>query len=154
MEVTEVDDAFHARFSALWRRYRYTLSIGPAPDPLTRGQEWHVGPGLDLPSMELTATLFPGEQDFSAFCRSLEGHTNVRRVDEASWETDSHRLHFWITANAFCHQMVRSLVGLSYDVGRGFTPFDSVAEIIESRDRSRVVTVAPPYGLVLWEVGY
>jgi tRNA U38,U39,U40 pseudouridine synthase TruA len=50
--------------------------------------------------------------------------------------------------------MVRSLVGLSYDVGRGFTPFDSVAEIIESRDRSRVVTVAPPYGLVLWEVGY
>jgi tRNA pseudouridine38-40 synthase len=154
MAVTEVGDDFHARFSAKWRRYRYTLSIGPAPHPLQRGHQWHVGPGLNVPAMKETAAHFPGERDFSAFCRSMEGSSNVRRVEEASWETDGDRLHFWITANAFCHQMVRSLVGLCYDVGRGFTPVRSVAEIIESRDRSRVVTVAPPHGLVLWEVGY
>jgi tRNA pseudouridine38-40 synthase len=154
LSVTEVDDDFHARFSARWRRYRYTMSIGPAPDPLTRGHEWHVGPGLDVPAMERASSLFPGEKDFSAFCRSAEGGTNVRRVEEAAWEVDETRLHFWIEANAFCHQMVRSMVGLAYDVGRGFTDVAWVAEIIESGDRSRVVTVAPPHGLILWEVGY
>jgi tRNA pseudouridine38-40 synthase len=154
MAAAVVGDDFHARFSAKWRRYRYTLSVGPAPHPLGRGYQWHVGTGLDTEAMEATATHFPGEQDFSAFCRTVEGSSNVRRVEEAFWEGDGDRLHFWIRANAFCHQMVRSLVGLCYDVGRGFTPAGSVAEIIESRDRSRVVTVAPPHGLILWEVGY
>ena len=95
-----------------------------------------------------------GEHDFSAFCRSVEGRTNLRRVEEARWEADGDRLHFWIKANAFCHQMVRSLVGLCYDVGRGFTPVGSVREIIESGDRGRVATVAPSHGLTLWDVGY
>ncbi len=154
MSVTWVDDGFHARFSAKWRRYRYSMAIGSAADPLTRGFEWHVGPRLDLGAMESAACEFTGEQDFSAFCRSVEGGTNVRRVEEVAWERNGDRMHFWITANAFCHQMVRSLVGLCYDIGRGFIPVDSVREIIESRDRGRIATVAPPHGLVLWEVGY
>jgi tRNA pseudouridine38-40 synthase len=154
MSVIEADDDFHARFSAKWRKYRYTLSVGRAPDPLERGHEWHVGPGLDGEAMKKTARHFPGERDFSAFCRTGEGSGNVRRVEVAEWETEGHRLHFWIKANAFCHQMVRSLVGLCYDVGRGFTPVEAVSEIIDSGDRARVVTVAPPHGLVLWEVGY
>jgi tRNA pseudouridine38-40 synthase len=154
MSVIESDDDFHARFSAQWRRYRYTLSIGLAPHPLERGHQWHVGPGLDREAMKETASHFPGEHDFSAFCRTVEESSNVRRVEEARWESEGNRLHFWTKANAFCHQMVRSLVGLCYDVGRGFTPLGSVAEIIDSRDRGRVVTVAPPHGLVLWEVGY
>jgi tRNA pseudouridine38-40 synthase len=154
MAVTEVDDGFNARFSARWRRYRYTMSIGPAPDPLTRGFEWHVGTSLDQASMKAAAAEFVGEHDFSAFCRSVEGRSNVRRVDESDWAGEDDRLHFWIRANAFCHQMVRSLVGLCFDVGRGFTPVQSVPDIVESGDRSRVATVAPPHGLVLWEVGY
>lgn len=154
MAVSMVDDGFHARFSALWRRYRYTLSLGPAPDPLRRGHQWHVGPGLDISAMGQAAAHFPGEQDFGAFCRSVEGNTNVRKVEDATWEKEGALLHFWIRANAFCQQMVRSLVGLCYDVGRGFTPVGSVVEIIASRDRGQVVTVAPPHGLVLWEVGY
>ena len=154
MAVSEVDDGFDARFSARWRRYRYSMSTGPVPDPLTRGVEWHVGPRLDHDAMAAAATEFVGEHDFSAFCRSVEGRSNVRRVDETGWEPDGDRLHFWIRANAFCHQMVRSLVGLCYDVGRGFTPVGSVGEIVESADRSRVATVAPPHGLILWEVGY
>jgi tRNA pseudouridine38-40 synthase len=154
MAITEVDDGFDARFSARWRRYRYSMFTGSVPDPLTRGLEWHVGPRLDHDAMAAAATEFVGEHDFSAFCRSREGRSNVRRVDETGWEPSGERLHFWIKANAFCHQMVRSLVGLCYDVGRGFTPVDSVGEIVESADRSRVVTVAPPHGLILWEVGY
>ncbi len=152
--ITLAGDDFHARFSAKWRRYRYTMSTGIAPNPLSRGIEWHVGSRLDVGLMEATAAEFAGEFDFSAFCRSVEGRSNVRRVEEARWEADGDRLHFWIKANAFCHQMVRSLVGFCYDVGRGFTPADSVLEIIEGRDRSRVVTVAPPHGLTLWDVGY
>jgi tRNA pseudouridine38-40 synthase len=154
MAATEVDDGFSARFSARWRCYRYSMSTGPAPDPLTRGFEWHVGPRLDHEAMMAAAAEFVGEHDFSAFCRSVEGRSNVRRVEETGWESDGDRLHFWIRANAFCHQMVRSLVGLCYDVGRGFTPVGSVGEIVESADRSRVATVAPPHGLILWEVGY
>lgn len=154
MKVTVVEPGFNARFSARWRRYRYSLAIGTAPDPLTRGFEWHVGPGLDQPAMERAAVSFAGEHDFSSFCRSVEGRSNVRLVEKATWESTSDRLHFWIEANAFCHQMVRSLVGLCYDVGRGFTPVDTVPGIIEARDRSGVATVAPPHGLTLWEVGY
>jgi tRNA pseudouridine38-40 synthase len=152
--VSEADGGFDARFSARWRRYRYSMSTGTAPDPLTRGFEWHVGPRLDHEAMTAAATEFVGEHDFSAFCRSAEGRSNVRRVEEADWQADGDRLHFWIKANAFCHQMVRSLVGLCYDVGRGFTPVESVADILDSGDRSRVATVAPPHGLTLWEVGY
>jgi len=150
MAITEVDDGFDARFSARWRRYRYSMFTGPVPDPLTRGFEWHVGPRLDHDAMAAAATEFVGEHDFGAFCRSVEGKSNVRLVDETGWEPDGDRLYFWIRANAFCHQMVRSLVGLCYDVGRGFTPVDSVGEIVESADRSRVATVAPSHGLILW----
>lgn len=152
--ITLADDDFHARFSAKWRRYRYSMSIGVALDPLARSFEWHVGPNLDVGGMEATAGECIGEHDFSAFCRSVEGRTNVRLVEEARWETDGDGLHFWIRANAFCQQMVRSLVGLCYDVGRGFTVANSVREIIESGDRGRVATVAPSHGLTLWEVGY
>lgn len=155
MAVGEVEAEFNARFSARWRRYRYTLDTGPAPDPLQRGFSWHVGSSLDWAAMGTAADQFVGEHDFGAFCRSVEGKSNVRRVDEAKWQAgEGDRLDFWIEANAFCHQMVRSLVGLCYDVGRGFTPADSVADIVASKDRGRVATVAPPQGLILWQVGY
>ena len=63
-------------------------------------------------------------------------------------------IEVWIQANAFCHQMVRSIVGYLYDVGRGFSDGSRAAAVIEARDRSAVATVAPPHGLTLWEVGY
>jgi tRNA pseudouridine38-40 synthase len=63
-------------------------------------------------------------------------------------------LEFWVQANAFCHQMVRSLVGFSIDVGRGYSEAGSVESVIAARDRSMVGSVAPARGLTLWEVGY
>jgi tRNA pseudouridine38-40 synthase len=153
-KLARVDDGFSARFSATFRRYRYQMSQAETADPLARNHVWHVGRRLDLVGMRAVAAAIVGEHDFSAFCRSVEGKSNIRRVEEALWDEEDDLLTFWIMANAFCHQMVRSLVGLAYDVGRGFTPVDSISEIIESGDRSRVVTVAPPHGLTLWEVGY
>ncbi|MEX1124598.1 MAG: tRNA pseudouridine(38-40) synthase TruA [Acidimicrobiia bacterium] len=152
--VMRVEDDFSARFSATYRRYRYLMSLAPAGDPLTRHQVWQVGRALDVDAMQAVAAAVIGEHDFGAFCRSMHGKSNVRRVDEALWDPGEELLTFWIQANAFCHQMVRSLVGLAYDVGRGFTPVDSITEIIESGERGRVVTVAPAHGLTLWEVGY
>jgi tRNA pseudouridine38-40 synthase len=117
--VTEsVEDSFHARHSARWRRYRYRIGTGVG-DPLTRGFTWEVGRRLDVPAMAAAAGAFLGEHDFSSFCRTVEGKSNVRRVDESMVAVDGDLIEFWITANAFCHQMVRSLVGHLYDVGRG-----------------------------------
>lgn len=151
--ATVVDDGFHARHSARWRRYRYRIGTG-AGDPLTRGFTWEVGRRLDIAAMTAAAGVFIGEHDFSSFCRSIEGGSNLRRVDESSLEVDGDVIEFWIRANAFCHQMVRSVVGHLYDVGRGFAQSDRVPAVIAAGDRSMVATVAPPHGLTLWEVGY
>lgn len=152
--VEVAPDDFNARFSALWRRYRYLLDMGVSADPLTRGFVWHVGRSLDLAAMMEAAKAFVGEHDFSAFCRSMEGKSNIRRVSELSLVEEGQTVTIWIQANAFCHQMVRSIVGYLYDIGRGFSDGALVVEVIASGDRSRVATVAPPHGLTLWEVGY
>lgn len=153
-QVSLMPDDFNARFSAIWRRYRYWLDTRPAPDPLYRHTVWHVGRQLDVEAMTATASAFVGEHDFSSFCRSVEGASNTRRVGEVSLEAVDGLIDIWVEANAFCHQMVRSIVGYLYDVGRGFSDGSLVGEVIAAQDRSSVATVAPPHGLILWEVGY
>lgn len=152
--VMVAPDDFDARFSAVWRRYRYLLDMRRYADPLTRGFTWHVGRDLDLAAMRAAASVMLGEHDFSAFCRSVEGRSNVREVTELTLDEDNGLVTVWIQANAFCHQMVRSIVGYLYDTGRGFVPAERAAEVLAAGDRSAVATVAPPHGLTLWEVGY
>jgi tRNA pseudouridine38-40 synthase len=152
---SEAPEGFNARFWAVSRTYRYTANTSGVVDPMRRHFEWTLGNVVDPALLQATAAHFIGEHDFTSFCRSVEGKSNVRRVELARWEAAGEGRHsFWITANAFCHQMVRSLVGLGYDVARGHTHLDSVSEIIERRDRSTMGTVAPPHGLTLWEVEY
>jgi len=152
--VAEASPEFNARFSATWRRYRYLVDLRQTPDPLTRGFVWHVGRTLDVGVMRRAGEAFLGEHDFSSFCRSVPGRSNVRILTELSLHDDGDRLTIWVQANAFCHQMVRSIVGHLYDIGRGFSDDASVGEVITSGDRSRVATTAPPHGLTLWSVGY
>ncbi len=102
-----------------------------------------------------------GEHDFSSFCRvprlaaGAPPPTLVRRVTAAGWSDEGDGiLRFEIRANAFCHQMVRSLVGLLVDVGKGRRPASDVLGALRARDRATVGTIAPPSGLCLWEVGY
>jgi tRNA pseudouridine38-40 synthase len=154
LKVSRAADEFNARRSAIWRRYRYRLDMRSASDPLRRHLVWHVGREIDLATMTVTAEAFVGEHDFSSFCRIVEGRSNVRRLTELSIESSEGLVDFWVQANAFCHQMVRSLVGYLYDVGRGFSDPNRVEEVIASRDRSMVATVAPAHGLTLWDVGY
>lgn len=152
--VREAPVGFSARFSAIWRRYLYRVDTRPAADPLARSFVWHVGRDLDLEAMTIATTPLLGEHDFSSFCRSAEGRSNVRRLTELSIRPTDGPVEVWAQANAFCHQMVRSIVGYLYDVGRGFCDVDATVSVLASRDRARVATVAPPHGLTLHEVGY
>ena len=160
-EATEVDAGFDARGSATARTYRYTVLNRPFPDPFLHAVTWHVPQDLDLRAMTLACDPLIGAHDFSSFCRRpkvAEGADPVsltRRVTDARWDAlDDGLLRFEITANAFCHQMVRSVVGLLVDVGRGRTRAGDVLGIIRARDRHAAPSPAPPQGLCLWSVAY
>ncbi len=150
----EVPDDFDARFSARSRVYRYQVLAAPVHDPLRRLVTWHVAEPLDLEAMAAAASGFVGEHDFASFCRSAPGRTTVRTVLDARWAPEGDLAVFWIEAHAFCHQMVRSIVGFCVDVGRGRVDPGSVAEVLAQRDRAAARPIAPPQGLILWEVRY
>ncbi|HEX9258091.1 MAG TPA: tRNA pseudouridine(38-40) synthase TruA [Acidimicrobiales bacterium] len=157
-EVSVASPDFDARFSALWRRYRYSVLTSPWADPLRRATTWHVGRPLSLDSLRLACDPFIGEHDFSSFCRSPkddEGAPMVRRVLAASWTDlgDGH-LGFEITATAFCQQMVRSIVGTMVEIGFGRRHAGEILGMLRARNRAVAGQVAPPHGLCLWEVGY
>jgi tRNA pseudouridine38-40 synthase len=147
-----------ARFSATSRRYRYTIVNRPWPDPFLAPYAWHIAAPLDLRAMVLACDPFIGEHDFSSFCRRPKGPAEVsltRRVLSAGWEDAGDGvLHFWIEATAFCHQMVRSVVGTIVDVGRGRRRAGDVLGIIRAGDRQAAGDLAPPHGLCLWSVAY
>jgi tRNA pseudouridine38-40 synthase len=133
----------------------------PVPDPFLHAQSWHVAQPLDFDLLRLACDPFIGEHDFSAFCRKVKvpadesAPTLVRRVRDARWVDEGDGLlRFWIEASAFCHQMVRSIVGTMVAVGHGRITPGEIHAIIESKDRRRAGEIAPPDGLVLWEVSY
>lgn len=151
---------FDARHSARARRYRYLVLNRPHPDPFLAGQAWHVVPPLDLASLRLACDPLIGEHDFAAFCRRPKRSDGSvaslhRRVLTAGWEPlDDGLLAFEIEATAFCHQMVRSIVGTLVEVGRGKRRAGDVSGILRSGDRSAAGDLAPPHGLYLWHVTY
>lgn len=154
-QVAEVPDGFDARRSALRRSYRYLVDDGPVPDPARRWTVWHVGFPLDAAAMDGACGAFVGEHDFASLCRTAEGGTTVRRVLSAAWERAADGpLVFSVSATAFCHQMVRSMVALCVEVGRGRLDAGAIPGILAARDRGAARGVAPPHGLTLWEVGY
>jgi tRNA pseudouridine38-40 synthase len=157
-----VDRDFSARFSAVSRTYRYAVWNVPAPNPLVARFSWHVAAPLDVDAMNASAADLLGDNDFSSFCRRpkvRDGRSEpsmVRRLTTARWVagTQHGMLDFEITASAFCHQMVRSIVGTLVDVGLGRRAAASIAPTLVARDRQAAGQVAPPTGLVLWSVDY
>jgi tRNA pseudouridine38-40 synthase len=157
--ATIVDDDFDARFSATWRRYRYFVRNRPTPDPFRAQLAWWVPEPLDTAAMSSAAGAFVGQHDFAAFCRRAHRADGaplslIRRVHDAGWTEEGEELRFEIGARAFCHQMVRSIVGTLVDVGRGRIDPEDVPGIIAAGDRARAGQLAPPLGLYLWAVGY
>jgi len=151
------DRRFDARFSARARRYRYLVLNRPTPDPFLAATAWHVEALLDLTTMRLACDPLIGEHDFASFCRRPKGDPAplVRRVRDARWTDEGDGLlRFDIEATAFCHQMVRSIVGTMVDVGRGRRRAGEVKGILAARDRAAAGEPAPPHGLCLVEVEY
>ncbi|HEX6486406.1 MAG TPA: tRNA pseudouridine(38-40) synthase TruA, partial [Nocardioidaceae bacterium] len=132
--------------------------IADAPglvDPLVRRSVLAWPRELDLARMNAAATLLRGEHDFAAFCKQREGATTIRTLLELSWARDeAGRAVATVRADAFCHNMVRALVGAMITVGEGRREPAWAGEVLKARARDSRVTVVHPHGLTLEEVGY
>ncbi|WP_047869973.1 tRNA pseudouridine(38-40) synthase TruA [Nocardiopsis sp. RV163] len=147
---------FDARFSPLFRRYLYRVSDAPyGVDPLLRRDVlWHRGP-LDVDRMNAAAERLVGEHDFAAFCKKREGATTIRELLRLEWaRVDEHLLQGTIQADAFCHNMVRALVGALLAVGDGRRDVDWPGKVLGAGTRDSSVHVVGPQGLSLEEVRY
>ena len=149
-------DGFDARFSAVWRRYAYRIADRPeAVDPLTRGHVLAWRRPLDVDAIDEASALLLGRHDFASFCKRREGATTIRTLLDLSWERDDAGvLVGTVRADAFCHHMVRSLVGCLVAVGEGRRPAPGPATCWPPPTRDPAVTVVPAHGLTLEEVGY
>ena len=147
---------FDARFSALQRRYLYRLCDRPeTADPLRRRDTVLHKRELDVGAMHAAAQGLLGLNDFGAFCKKREGATTVRTLLDYSWRRAvDGTLEATVVADAFCHSMVRSLVGAVVPVGEGRRAVEWPAEVMRAAVRDTGVTVMPPHGLSLEEVTY
>jgi len=154
--VVEAPPGFDARFSALWRRYAYRIADSPElVDPLARSHVLSLSHSLDLHLMNEASLSLVGLQDFAAFCKRRPGATTVRTLLDLSWARDEMGVIVGsVRADAFCHHMVRALVGSLIAVGEGRRPVTWPAEVMAGRSRHGGVTVINPHGLTLEEVGY
>jgi tRNA pseudouridine38-40 synthase len=145
---------FDARFSALSRRYSYRVADAPV-DPLRRRDTLAWPKPLDVAAMNEAASQLLGEHDFAAFCKRREGATTIRRLLALSWarRTDG-VLEATVEADAFCHSMVRALVGALLAVGEGRRPAPWPSQVLAATERDPAVTVVPPHGLCLERVQY
>jgi tRNA pseudouridine38-40 synthase len=175
----QVSDEFDARRSATGRSYRYLVWNAPAPDPLLASISWHVRDHLDLVAMRTASDVVLGSHDFRSFCRRKPGTDGsdplVRNVTRARWSIDhgpeatdadgiapsgsgevdqARLLRFDISANSFCHQMVRSLVGSLVEVGRGNQNAAGLLERMRALTRHAMPDPAPAAGLCLVSVDY
>lgn len=158
--ATPAPDGFDARFSALERRYSYRIADNQAGrDPLTRRFVTWLDHDLDVEALNQASATLTGLRDFAVFCRPREGATTVRDLRQFTWErvtvgADAGLVVATVRADAFCHSMVRSLVGAVSEVGRGKKCLDWLASIAARDKRSDAISVAPARGLTLEEVTY
>lgn len=154
--VRVAPDGFDARFSALARRYRYRVCDHPGnADPLRRRDTVVVRDALDVEAMDAAARRLEGLHDFAAFCKARDGRTSVRTLLRYRWGRAADGvLEASVVADAFCHSMVRFLVGAVVPVGEGVRDVGWPAQVLASRRRDPAVVVMPAHGLSLEEVVY
>jgi tRNA pseudouridine38-40 synthase len=158
VRVLDIDRApagFDARFSALRRRYVYRLSTAPygvEPQEARFVTAWPRP--LDVEAMAVASRNLLGLHDFAAFCRQREGATTIRDLQRLDWSRDGDRVTAYVTADAFCWSMVRSLVGALLAVGEHRRETGWCATLLTSTQRSSDFAAAPPHGLTLVGVDY
>lgn len=154
--ATVAPDGFDARFAATWRRYCYRLvDRGHSPDPLTRRFVTPLFHEVDVDALNAAAATVLGLRDFAPFCRPRDGATTIRDLRELhARRTGDGTVEVHLLADAFCHSMVRSLVGALTTVAGGRRPPEWLAAVAQHPTRHNEVVVLPARGLTLEEVGY
>jgi len=153
--VREVDDAFHARYTATARHYHYRILNRLCRSALYRKRAWWVHLPLDEQAMQQGARHLLGEHDFSAFrAAGCQASTAVREVLAVAVTREGHWIDLHVSANAFLQHMVRNITGTLVAVGSGERPADWVGDVLRSRDRKQAGIAAPAHGLTLVGVTY
>ncbi len=155
VDVDEVDESFHARFSAVDRSYQYRILNRRAPAALDAKRCWHVPVVLDVERMNAAAQVLAGEHDFSAFRAAVcQANTPLKSIDYIAVRKVVDEVVLDITAKSFLHNQVRIIMGTLRKVGEGHWSIADVENILASRDRTKAGQTAPPYGLYLTRVRY
>jgi tRNA pseudouridine38-40 synthase len=154
--VSRAPEGFDARFCGVSRTYVYRVADSPAAvDPLRRRDTLEWPKRLDLVTLREASAALVGLQDFAAFCKRREGASTVRTLLRLDWERTSEGvLEATVQADAFCHSMVRSLMGALLAVGDGRRTAQWPASLLSASERATGVLVAPPHGLTLIAVEY
>ncbi len=155
LEIQEVDDDFHARFSAIMRGYIYKISNRRSPLILDNKRKWQVGYPLDIEKMQIGANYLIGQHDFSSFrgagCQAL---SPIKSIENITINKTGDDIDIIIVAKSFLYHQVRNIVGTLKAVGEGrFTPED-IKTILENKDRTKAGATAPAHGLYLNKVEY
>jgi tRNA pseudouridine38-40 synthase len=159
LACAQVDDGFHARFSAQERRYTFRLLSRRAPPAMQAGFVWHVRHALDLAAMRAGAAHLLGQHDFTTFrasqCQALSPIKTLDALDISSHDVAGGKeFRFDLRARSFLHNQVRSMAGTLERVGAGAWPPDAVKTALLARDRAACGPVSPPDGLCLTGVSY
>lgn len=154
--VSRAPEGFDARFSARWRRYEYRLADASSlRHPLERTTTTWINDALDLDAMAFAARSLLGLHDYASFCRAREGATTIRSLLDFTWERDADAvLHAHLRADAFCHSMVRALVGACVAVGAGKLDPRALPGLRDAAERTNAFAVMSARGLILREVAY
>ena len=155
LEVAEVADDWHARFSCTGRRYLYRILSRRAPPSLDAGRVWHIAVPLDPQAMQEGAAQLIGRHDFTTFrSTQCQSESPVKTLDELGVSRIGEEIHVTAAARSFLHHQVRSMVGCLAMVGRGQWKPHDMRKALEARDRSALGFNAPPHGLYFVEAIY
>ena len=150
LDAAEADPDFHARFSAIGRRYLYRILDRRSPPAIDAGRVWWVKMPLDLEAMQAAAPVLEGTHDFTTFRDSqCQANSPVKTVDEIRIVRVGLEIHLHFAARSFLHRQVRSMTGALAKVGKGQWSRDRLVTALEARDRNACAPVAPAHGLYL-----
>jgi tRNA pseudouridine38-40 synthase len=155
LDVKEVNNDFHARFSAKIRTYEYLIINRSGTLTFNNHLMWGAFTKLNIDAMKEAALIFVGKHDFNAF-RSIDcqSSSSIKTIQSCSIETNDQHITLNVSAKSFLHSQVRIMAGTLVEAGKGKFNSSDVKDIIKSRDRSKAGATAPAHGLYLLKVGY
>jgi len=155
LDCFDMPQAFDANKDAIGKRYRYVIDDGRIPDPFLVRYAWQPRQALNAEAMHRAAQALRGRHDFRSFETNWPNRmTSIRTIADIAVERHDRTVRVEVEADGFLYNMVRSIVGTLYQVGRGYWPEIAVGEVMESQDRRVAGQTAPPQGLFMLWVKY